>query len=151
MVVGAAAASERQHVMATYQRPSPDVSRHCEQRGFSSRVCEGGFGYLLDRWTKIVAEVETGYRRLFDEYLNDMDARKIIDELATYASDDEWAEVEALLPSLDDRFHAATRAVEACIRGERNAAKYGYRADQDWWYFRVPTNLERVADRGRWP
>src|SRR5437763_4377769 len=128
--------------MATYTRPSPDVGRYCEQRGFSSRVREGGFGYLLDRWTKIVGEIEAGYRGLFDEYLNDMDARKIIDELATYASDEEWSEVEALLPSLDDRFLAATRPVEHCIWGERNATKHGYRADRDWWYFRVPTNKE---------
>jgi hypothetical protein len=137
--------------MATYQRPSPDVSRHCEQRGFSSGVREGGFGYLLDRWTKIVAEIETGYRGLFDEYLDDMDARRIIDELATHASEEEWAEVEAMLPSLDARFHAVTRPVEVCIWGEHNAAKHGYRADRDWWYFRVPSNLERARDRGRWP
>jgi hypothetical protein len=135
--------------MATYQRPSPDVSRYCEQRGFSSRVREGGFGYLLDRWTKIVAAIETGYRGLFDDYLNDMDARKIINDLATYASDDEWGEVEALLPSLDERFHAATRRVEVCIWGERRAGQHGYRADRDWWYFRVPVNLKRVGDRGR--
>ena len=101
--------------MATYQHPSPDVSRYCEQRGFSSCVRDGGFDYLLDCWAKTVAEVETGYRGLFDEYLNDMDARKIIDELATYASDDEWAQVEALLPHLDERFCAATRPVEVCI------------------------------------
>ena len=138
-------------LLATYQRPSPDVSRYCEQRGFSSRVREGGFGYLVDRWTKVVADVETAYRGIFDEYLNDMDARKIIEELATYATDNEWAQVEAVLPSLDDRFHAATRPVEVCIWGELNAAKHGYRADRDWWYFRVPTNLERVGDRGRWP
>ena len=127
------------------------MSRYSEQRGFSSRVREGGFGYLLDGWTKIVAEVETGYRGLFDEYLNDMDVRRIIDGLATHASDDEWDRVEALLPSLDERVHAATRPVEACIWGERNAAKHGYHADRDWWYFRVPTNLARVGDRGRWP
>lgn len=110
--------------MATYSRPSSDVSRYCEQRGFSSRVREGGFGYLLDRWTKIVGEIEAGYRGLFDEYLNDMDSRQIIDELATYASDDEWGEVEARLPSLDDRFHQVTRPIEACIWGEQNAAKW---------------------------
>jgi len=137
--------------MATYERPSPDVSRYCEQRGFSSRVREGGFGYLLEGWKHTVVEVEDGYRSLFDEYLNDMDGRKIIDELATHASDEEWAEVEAMLPSLDARFHAATRPVEVCILGEHNAAKHGYRMDRDWWYFRVPTNLGRVGDPGRWP
>ena len=137
--------------MATYWRPSPAVSRYCDQRGFSSRVRDGGFGYLLDRWTKIVAEVEAGYRSLFDEYLNDMDARRIIDELTTRASDDEWAEVEAVLPSLDARFHAATRPVDSCIWGEHNAAKHAYRADRDWWYYRVPKNLDRVSDSDRWP
>lgn len=72
------------------------------------RVREGGFGYLLDSWAKIVAEIETGYHGLFDEFLNDMDARKIIDELATHASDEKWEAVEAVLPSLDARFFAAT-------------------------------------------
>jgi hypothetical protein len=137
--------------MATYERPSPDVSRYCEQRGFSSNVRDGGFAYLLDRWTKIVDQIETGYRGILYEYLNDMDARRIIDELATYATDDEWDEVEAVLPSLDERFHAATRPVEGCICGDHIATKYKYRADRDWWYFRVPTDLERVSDRGRWP
>jgi hypothetical protein len=136
--------------MATYQRPSPDVRRYCEERGFSSRVCEGGFDYLLDRWTRILTAVEEGYRFSFDEYLNDMDARRIIDELTTHAIDEEWAAVDAVLPALDDRLRAATRSVEVCIWGERNAAKHGYRADREWWYFRVPTNLARVGDRGRW-
>lgn len=137
--------------MATHLRPSPEVSRYCEQRGFSSRVREGGFGYLLDRWTKIVAEIEAGYDGLFDEFLNDMDARKIIDELATHASDEEWDLVDAVLPSLDARFFAATRPVETCIWGERNLTKYHYRTDHDWWYYRVPVDLSRVCDRGRSP
>lgn len=138
-------------VMATYQRPSHNVRRYCEDRGFSSRVREGGFDYLLDRWAKIVAEVEAGYRGLFDEYLNDMDVRRIVDELGTYASDDEWAAVDAALPSLDTRFLAATRLVDTCIWGERNRAKYNYRLDRDWWYYRVPTDLSGVGDRDRWP
>jgi hypothetical protein len=137
--------------MVTYNRPSPDVSRYCEERAFSSLVRKGGFDYLLDRWTKIVTHVETGYRASFDEYLNDMDARGIIDELATYASNDEWMSVEALLPSLDNRFRGATRPVGVCIWGERRAAKHRYNSDRDWWYFRVPMNLEHVRDRGYWP
>src|SRR4051794_25739360 len=124
--------------MAAYQRPSSDVSRYCEQRGFSFHVRDGGFGYLLDCWTKVVGEVETGYRGVFDGFLNDVDTRKIIAELATYASDEEWAAVEAELAALDGRFIAATRPVERCIWGEHNAAKHGYRPDCDWWYYHVP-------------
>jgi hypothetical protein len=137
--------------MAAYRPPSPDVSRYCEERGFSSHVREGGFGYLLDRWTKTVAAVEGGYSLSFYEYVNDMDTRMIIDELATYASEDEWADVEVALPSLDARFLAATRPVEPCILGERNVTKYGYRPERDWWYYRIPIDLSRVGDRSRWP
>jgi hypothetical protein len=98
-----------------------------------------------------VAHVVAGYRLSFEEFLNDMGARRIIDELGTYGSDDEWAAVEAVLPSLDARFLAATRPVETCVWGERNVAKYGYRPDRDWWYYRVPLVLSRVTDRDRWP
>jgi hypothetical protein len=137
--------------MATHRPPSPDVRRYSEEQAFSRLVCEGGFDYLLNRWARTVTAVEGGYRSLYDEFLNDMDARRIIDALATYADDDEWAGVEAVLPSLDARFLAATRPVETCVWGERNVAKYGYRPDRDWWYYRVPQDLSRVTDRGRWP
>jgi len=137
--------------MATYQQPSPDVRRYCEEQGFSSNVREGGFDYLLHCWGRAVARVEESYRLSFYEFLNDMSARRIIDEMATYASDDEWAAVEAALPSLDARFVAATRPVETCVCGEHNAAKYGYSPDRDWWYYRVPLDLSSVSDRDRWP
>ncbi|HEY2587718.1 MAG TPA: hypothetical protein VGI81_18370 [Tepidisphaeraceae bacterium] len=136
--------------MATHRHPSPEVSRYCEGRGFSSLVCRGGFDYLLESWTRTVAAVEGGYWLSFDEYLNDMDSRNIIDELPTYASDDEWAGVETMLPPLDARFHAATRQVDACIWGECNEEKYGYRPDRQWWYYRAPADMSRVADRDRW-
>jgi len=137
--------------MATYQRSSPDVSRYCERRGFSRHVCEGGFGYLLGRWTKIVAAVEAGYGLLLDEYLNDLDARRIIDELATHASDEEWADVEAVLPSLDERFVEATRPVSACAYGATDEQKSRYDRGRHWYYFRVPQDLSLVPDRERWP
>ena len=137
--------------MKLYRPPSRDVRQRCEERGFSRHACEGGFDYLLQRWTKIVASVESGYRLLFDEYLNDMDSRKIIDELATYASESEWDDVEAALPSLDNRFFAATRPTSACIWGEHVAIQRGYRPDRDWRYYRVPSDLSQVPDRDRWP
>jgi len=131
--------------------PSPSIRQYCKQRGFSSRVCEGGLDYLVARWQKDVAEICAGYSALFDEYLDDMDGRKIIAELLPLASDSERAQVAALLPTLDAQFFEATRPTDSCIWGEHNAAKYGFHPDQDWWYYRVPANLGRVEDPGQWP
>jgi hypothetical protein len=137
--------------MGIYRPPSPDVRRYSEARRFSRNIREGGFDYLLRRWTNIVAAVEAGYRLTFYEYLNDLDARRIIDELATHASDEEWAEVEAALPSLDERFRKATQPVNASLYGGSDEQKSKYHPDRDWYYFRESVDLSHVRDRVRWP
>lgn len=131
--------------------PSPSIRQYCKRRGFSSRVCESGFDYLLDGWQDVVARICAGYNALFDEYLDDMDGRGIIAELLPLASDSERAQVAALLPALDAKFLEATRATDSCIWGEDNAAKFGYSREQNWWYYRLPANLTRVEDPGQWP
>lgn len=131
--------------------PSPPVRELATERGYSSNVCDGGFEYLLRRWKGTVGLIEAGYTRLIDEYLNDMDARRIINELLPVATVRERQEVEAVLPQLDARFFAATRPVATCIWGEANAAKRGYDERRDWWYYRVPIRLDRVRDPELWP
>jgi hypothetical protein len=69
----------------------------------------------------------------------------------TASSDSERIQVEAVLPQLDSQFVEATRSIDSCIWGEENAGEYGYRPDQDWWYFRIPVNLNHVEDPGSWP
>ena len=136
--------------MTGYRPPSRDVRQQCEERGYSRHVREGGFDYLFHRWTKTVVAVERGYHLSFYEYLNDMDGRRITDELATYASEVEWKDVEAALPALDARFLAATLPTRICICGEQLAMERGYRSDRDWWYYRVPADLSKVNDFKRW-
>jgi hypothetical protein len=127
------------------------VRRYSEARGFSRNVCEGGLDYPMRRWRDIVAAVEAGYRLTFYEFLNDLDARRIIDELATHASDDEWADIEVALPSLDERFMKATQPVNASLYGATDEQKSEYRPDRNWYYFRVPADLSHVRDRIKWP
>ena len=51
-----------------------------------------------------MAHVEEGYHGISEEYLNDMDARRIMSELLPIASDEERARAEAAAPALDERF-----------------------------------------------
>jgi hypothetical protein len=131
--------------------PSPTVRQYCTQNDLSERVCSGGIEYLVDNWQRIVTGIVDGYTGLFDEYLNDMDSRRIIYELVPLADEIERGIVAASLPALDGDFFKSTRSTNSCIWGEDVAAKSGYRPDRDWWYYRVPTNLSRVEDPDAWP
>jgi hypothetical protein len=131
--------------------PSAKVRQFCIEQGFSVRVCEDGFEYLLQGWESTVSEVETGYRALFDEYLNDVDGRDIINRLLPLAEDKERAMVESRLPEIDSRFIEATVPTGTCIWGVEAAARDGLDQQQHWWYFRVPGKLDLVEDRENWP
>jgi hypothetical protein len=124
---------------------SPAVRKFCEQRRFSRFARDGGIDYLLRRWTRIVAQVEEGYHGIFEEYLNDMDARRIISELLPIAGDEERARAEAVLPALDERFFKVTVPVDSCIWRAQAEANHGYRPAHDWWYYRLPIDVSRAS------
>jgi hypothetical protein len=133
------------------KNPSPAIRQYCTEHGFSEMVREGGLDYLLEGWRMTVSEVVEGYTGLFDEYLNEMDGRKIIDELLPLADVKERETVEAFLPSLDDRFIQATLPTDSFIWGENVAQKHDYQPGRDWWYYRIPSNLDHVEDIDAWP
>jgi hypothetical protein len=131
--------------------PSPAIREYCTLHGFSKRVCDGGLEYLMHDWQRTVGDVVGGFTGLFDEYLNDMDGRRIIDELLPLADDTERRMVASSLPALDDGFLNATLPTSSCIWGEDVAEKHNYIPGRDWWYYRVPSNLGRVEDPDAWP
>ena len=98
-----------------------------------------------------VQEVVGGYTASFDEYLNDIDGRRIIDELLPLADATERAMVEASLPALDGSFIKATLPTSSCIWGEDVAQEHKYQPGRDWWYYRIPSNLDHVEDIDAWP
>jgi hypothetical protein len=127
------------------------VRQYCIEQGFSDRVCEGGFEYLLQGWENTVSEVDNGYRALFDEYLNDVDGRHIISRILPLADDKERAMVESKLSGIDIRFLDATAPTGKCIWGDEAAARDGLDERRHWWYFRIPRKLDCVEDRENWP
>ena len=131
--------------------PSSAIREYCTRHGFSERVCDGGLDYLLHGWQLTVGDVVEGYTGLFDEYLNDMDGRRIIDELLPLADATELRKVEASLLAMDDGFIKATLPTSSCIWGEDAAQKHEYQPGRDWWYYRIPSNLGHVEDPDAWP
>ncbi|HEY7088600.1 MAG TPA: hypothetical protein VH518_10960 [Tepidisphaeraceae bacterium] len=122
-------------------RPDP-VRDMLRQRGTSPAVVRGGLDYLLRRWRKIVEGVERGggdAETEMDDYLNDMDARQLLqDALAVAGGQRQAARLAEEIDSLDERFQAATLPVDVCVWGPKNAAKHNWTPQQNWWYFRLP-------------
>jgi hypothetical protein len=94
---------------------------------------------------------EGGIRTFGTGVRNDMDGRRIIEELLPLADDTERRMVASSLPALDDGFLNATLPTSSCIWGEDVAEKHNYIPGRDWWYYRIPSNLARAEDPDAWP
>ncbi|WP_088894926.1 hypothetical protein [Leptolyngbya ohadii] len=114
------------------------IQEYCKHRKFASFVIENGLDYLIPTWEKTVLEIKTGYTSMREEYLNDMDTRKIIDEVWSLASDEQIEQYQDRLQAADKVYFDSTVPVEDCIWGSENEIKYGYSKEQHWWYYHVP-------------
>ena len=114
------------------------IQEYCKQRKFASFVIENGLDYLIPRWEKIVLSIKTGYTLMRDEYLNDMDARRIIDEVWSLASDEQIEQYQDRLQAADKEYFDSTVPAEGHIWGIRNEMKQGHSKEHHWWYYRVP-------------
>lgn len=106
-------------------------------RGSPDFVVAGGIEGLVAMWERTVGEIETGYGATLDEYLNDMDARQIIEDVLSRFPEPDGVLIDRLRDA-DERITVVTRPVPTCIWGVENAAAHGWSARENWWYYRVP-------------
>lgn len=96
---------------------------------------------MVEKWSHIVEAVERGYALTFDDYLNDLDLRRNIDERLWELELGE-VRVDAVqretLASADEKFRNATVASESNVWGEENAREEEWSAEEEWYYYRLP-------------
>ena len=106
-------------------------------RGCGEHVVAGGLEGLVDTWGRVVGEVARGYPLTLDDYLNDLDARDLLDRAIALASDVQRDGLAERLAAIDQRFRALTKP-SACLWGEEVAADEAWTAEREWWYFAKP-------------
>jgi len=114
------------------------VREYCLKKGYARHVIAGGLEGIVADWERTVAETVEGYRLEFEDYLNDMDGRSILEEVLAVASEEQKQNVQARIGSADALFVAHTVSSSQCVWGEHTEAKHGYSREKDWWYYRVP-------------
>jgi hypothetical protein len=92
---------------------------------------------LLGYWESLVQAVEEGYDLTFEDYVNDMDLRDVLQGVLEVASLDERRKAEQRLTGLDKRFRDLTVECPPIV-GEKAAREDGHDPTEDWWYFRRP-------------
>jgi hypothetical protein len=70
-------------IISFEQQLTDPLQDYCWKAGYSYPVITGTFTYLLPQWEATVAAIIAGELPDFYEYLNDMDGRKILDQLLT--------------------------------------------------------------------
>jgi hypothetical protein len=85
--------------------------------------------HLLECWEKTVRQVEEGWSLPWEDYVNDLDGRRILGEIAMVTPPE--------LAALDHRFCAATTVGE-CLWGEEVAQAEGWDPEKNWYYYRHP-------------
>lgn len=100
---------------------------------------------MVERWTETVSQVERGYTLTFDDYLNDLDLRRLIDERLQAIDDARNGTVPKsiaeALAAADERFRCATVASDENVWGVENERVSGWSAAREWYYYRKPERL----------
>lgn len=117
------------------------VRRLLARRGYAQPVVDGGLARLVERWERVAEDTERGYSSTFDEWLDDMDGRRILDEALTVAVDPERAELVPRIEIADRRFARAVEPFGHCVWGRRNARLNGWSPATAPWYFVRPRIL----------
>ena len=114
------------------------ITRLLHQRGCPENVVEAGLAGLVTAWEKTAAQVRTGYPLGLDDYLNDMDARQLIDEALNAAPDVVDGAARERIAAADRVVRGALAPGDECLWGEELARRDGWTPDHHWWYFGLP-------------
>jgi hypothetical protein len=102
-------------------------------------VIEGGLEWLVGNWCRIAANVESEQHWVWEDWVNDLDTRNIIQNLLEHVPESRGSLPE--IEGADARFRNGTVESDRCLWGKENAEKYGWTPEKEWWYWRRPSHL----------
>lgn len=120
-----------------------EVRVFLRDRGIADEVVAAGVEGLVARWEQAAREAERErYPFGVEDWLNDLDGRQLLHELAHAVKGAVAGAAAARLDEADQRVRAATEVAGECLWGDGLAKRMHWTPGVEWWYWRTP----RVVD-----
>lgn len=124
------------------KRKHDPVRRYLAKQEYAAHVIEGGLDSLIARWERKVDGVAEGIPQNFDEYLNAMIGRQILEEALTVATYQQCAEIRPRLARADRSMRTLLIPIQPCIYGGNSPARLDFRKEVEWWFFGRPPSVD---------
>ncbi|MDX2042627.1 MAG: hypothetical protein SF097_15505 [Acidobacteriota bacterium] len=121
---------------------SNEVRDFLVEKGCPLNVAERGLIGLIESWEKVVQSVENGYSLTLDDYLNDLDARQLLEEALDVATMAERINLETRIMHADDLMKGLTRRASVCLWGDELAEEESWNSKKNWWYYACPVDAD---------
>jgi hypothetical protein len=114
------------------------IKDYASDNGYAEHVIHGGIPWLVANWQDTTDSRLEQEEYTLDEYLNDLDARRVIDELELLLGQPSFQQLDAIVTPIDERFLERTYRIAECLWGKRAEKKNGYNPSTHWYYYRLP-------------
>lgn len=121
-----------------------DVAQWLLARGCPDHVIAGGAEGLLMQWERLASVCRTGYVGELEDWLNDLDDRHMVFELAQELPEVISEQFDARLAAADASIRESTRMLPECVWGDGLADEHGWSPEVEWWYWRAPLKLSPI-------
>jgi hypothetical protein len=118
------------------------VRAYLRETGCGEHVVEGGLTGLVANWERTVQAVADGYKLGLDDYLNDLDARQLLEEALTVATAEQLEDAARRIEQADELMQSVTEPTVVCLWGDEVAREEGWTPQENWWYFARPRQAE---------
>ena len=111
----------------------------------SDLVRQDGLNYLIPKWKRFTDDYADNEDLIY-EWLNEMDARKLIDEILVLLPNTESAKITEVLKEIDAKFIEKTFEINECVWNDKVEKENKYNRQKNWYYYRVNQNLFENED-----
>ena len=110
-------------------------------RGCPDHVIAGGAEGLLAQWERLAAGCMESYVGGLEDWLNDLDDRHMLFELAQEIPEAISESFDARLAAADTSLRESTRLLAECVWGDGLAEEHAWSPEVEWWYWRAPLKM----------
>ncbi|MBS1666613.1 MAG: hypothetical protein JST58_04480 [Bacteroidetes bacterium] len=102
----------------------------------SELVRNEGLNYLIPDWQKFADQYSDAEESLY-EWLDDLDTRKIIDEILQILPYHDRIKIDVVLEPIDKKVIDKTFEINECVWGSNIQIQEKFDRQKNWYYFRL--------------